>query len=122
MAQRIEGLGAWRVPLTPAHGRLFVEIAADKDVDVAVVSEDQLRAFEASETGDDVGIDWIEEVRQYDFECRLLPQGKQYLLIWNSYQDEPATVAYKVTGIDPYAPASPGDVRVPGRRAAEPAA
>ncbi|MCI0704460.1 MAG: hypothetical protein L0241_25680 [Planctomycetia bacterium] len=120
-AENIEGLGGCSSPLSQNFRRLFIEIASDKDVDVAVVTEEQLRAFQESESGDDVAIDWIEQVRQYDFECRLLPRGKQYLLIWNSYQDEPVNVAYKITGVEEYAPPYPGDVRVPGQPAPQPA-
>ena len=121
LAAKIESLAVYTIRLIPHFRRLFVEIASDKEVDIAVVTEEQLRAFNESAFGDDVAIDWIERVRQYDFECRIRPRGIQYLLIWNSYQDEPATVAYKVTGVESYAPPYPGDIRVPGELAPQPA-
>ena len=119
---KVEGYGGYRVPLVSHFRRLFVEFASDSAVDVAVVTEEQYHAFAESEFGDDAEIDWIEQVQQHDFECKLLPRVKQYLLIWNSHQDEAATVAYKITAMDDSAPPYPGDVRVPGQRVPQPAA
>jgi len=121
LAANIEGYAGHSVQFVPHFRRVFVEIAAEMEVDVAVVTDEQLRAFNESEYGEEVDIDWIERVRQYDFEARLLPRGPQYLLIWNSYQDEPVTVAYRVTGTAESAPAYPGDVRIPGQSAPQPA-
>lgn len=117
---KLEGGGVFRVHLDTPHRRLFVEVASDVEVDIAVVTEEQFRAFDESEFGDDADIDWVEQVRQYDFECRRLPRGKQYLLIWNSHQEGPATVAYKITAVDDSAPPYPGDVRAPGQRSPQP--
>lgn len=86
------------LPLNPRHKRLLIEVAADREVDVAVVNEKKLAEFEESETGDDVAIEWYQYIRSYDFEFEFpAGNGKQYLLLWNANADDEATIAYKIS-------------------------
>ena len=92
------------LPVNPRYKRLLIEVAADREVDIAIVGEKLLKEFEESETGDDVPIDWYQYIRSQDLEFEFPSgNGKQYLLLWNANAEDEATIAYKISPI-PSAP------------------
>jgi hypothetical protein len=101
LATEVESLDSRKVPLGTRFKRIFLELASDRAIDFAIVNEKQLKDFEASETGDDVEIDWTAHVRAYEDEYELPEDnGKRYLLLWNANSDDDATIAYKITPLD----------------------
>ncbi len=98
LAEDLEFLDSRKVPLNPKLKRIVVEVASNRKIDVAVVDAAQEREFEESPTGDEADIDWIESVRNYDFEFQFPEnEGKYYLLFWNSNEKGEAMVAYKIS-------------------------
>ena len=98
LAEDIEYLDSRKVPLNPKFKKVFIEVASNNKIDIAVVDADQMYGFDESDTGDDVDIDWIEGVRNYDFEFEF-PSSRQkyYLLFWNANEGDDAFIAYKIT-------------------------
>ena len=98
LAEDIEYLESRKVPLDAKHRRVFVEVASTNKIDIAVIDADQLVAFDESDTGDDVDIDWTENTRSHEFEYEIPNDRKRhYLLFWNSNERRDAIVAYKIT-------------------------
>jgi hypothetical protein len=98
LAEDIEYLDFRKVPLNPKFKRVFIEVASNNKIDIAVVDADELSEFDESETGEDVDIDWIVSLRNYDFEFEFPDsKAKYYLLFWNSNEEDDAFVAYKIT-------------------------
>jgi hypothetical protein len=100
LAEEIEYLETRKVPIDTKHKRIFVEVASNRLMDVAVVDADQLKAFDDSETGDDVDIDWTEYTRGHEFVYELPDHKRRFLLLWNANEEDTAVVAYKITPIE----------------------
>ncbi len=101
IAADIDSTDSRKVPLSAKFKRIFLEVAADREIDFAIVNEQQLKDFEASDTGDDVDIDWVPYVRSHEGEFEMPGgNGKRYLLLWNANADDEATIAYKITPIE----------------------
>jgi hypothetical protein len=105
LAEDIDGYDARKVPIDPSLDRLLIEVASTRRMDIAVIDAPTAKKFDQSDTGDDVSIDWIiENSRQHDFLWERPRSGRgerYYLLFWNAYDDETATVAYKFTTLPP---------------------
>ena len=100
LAEDVDGYDARKVPIDPSWTRVLIEVASNRKIDIAVVNAVQAKAFEDSDTGDDVDIDWVmESTRQHDFEIEQSGdrKNKQFLILWNANEDKPAIVAYKFT-------------------------
>jgi hypothetical protein len=102
LAEDIEGYDARKVPIDGSWKRLLIEVASNRKIDIAVVDGETAKKFDDSDSGDDVGIDWIiESARQHDFEWERPPgrTTKVFLLFWNANEDDTAIVAYKFTSL-----------------------
>lgn len=100
LAEEVSYLDTRKVPLDPRQKRVFVEVASDRQIDLAVVDAEQLKQFDESSTGDDVDIDWTEYVRSYEFEYEFPDRKKRYLLFWNANDRDDAVIAYKITPLE----------------------
>ena len=98
LAEDIEYLESRKIPLDPRHKRVFIEVASNRKIDIAILNAEQLKEFDDSETGEDVALDWIENTRNYELEFELPNEKKRfYLLFWNANERGDALVAYKIT-------------------------
>ncbi len=100
LAEGIEYLETRKVPLDPRHKKVIIEVASNRPIDVAVVDADQLKAFDESDDGDDVDIDWTEYTRGHEFDYELPDRKKRFLLFWNANEEDEAVIAYKITPIE----------------------
>lgn len=99
IAADIDYLDSRKVRLDPRYNRILLEVAADAEIDLAIVDDELLREFDESETGDGTEIEWVENVRNHE-NVYDIPTGRHYLLIWNANERREATVAYKITPLD----------------------
>lgn len=102
LAEDIDGYDGRKVLIDTSWRRVLIEIAANQQIDVAVVDATTARGFDESQTDKDVeklGINWLgEQIRQEDFEIDQTDlNNRKYLIFWNAYTDESAVVAYKFT-------------------------
>src|SRR5438046_1724820 len=97
LAEDIEADDSRKVPLDTSLRKVFIEVASNRLIDLAVVDGEQLRQFEKGKPDDD---DWQEKVRNWEEVFELPADGsKRYLLFWNCNDSENAIVAYKITPI-----------------------
>jgi hypothetical protein len=94
-----------KIPLEAKYKKVLIEVASNRKLDVAVANEKQMKAFDEAEDAENVDIDWIENIRSYDFEFEFPPEKQRhYLILWNSNEeyedDEGAIAAYKITAIE----------------------
>ncbi len=100
LAEDLEYLDSYQVVLDPKYRKVFIEVASNQRIDIAVVDSEQLEEFEESDTGEDVKIDWFEKKRTLDLEFEFPgDRKKRYLLFWNSNDEDDAVVAYKITPV-----------------------
>ena len=99
LVEDIEHYDYVKVALDSKNKDVFIEIASNRKIDIAVVDEALLEEFDESDDGADVEIEWIENTRNHDFEYSLPDKKKRYLLFWNANEDDDAIVAYKITPI-----------------------
>jgi hypothetical protein len=99
LVEDIEYQGSSKVPLPPDpnYKKLFVEVASNRKIDIAIVDDRQLRHFETTDD-EDPTIEWAENTRNYEEEFEFPnDRKKRFLLFWNSNEKEEAIVAYKIT-------------------------
>ncbi len=89
-----------RVPINTVNKRrVLVEVASDRRVDMAIVTQLQFREFQNADDTDELSFDLVEGLRTHDFVVDLAPESPLSLLIWNSNEDADAFVAYKITDL-----------------------
>ena len=85
-----------RVPLTFKSGRVQIEFASNRALDVAVLNVNEFNAFATQNNAED-DQQWFESVRQKDFVFEIPDSQKYVFVLWNCNSNKTAVAAYKFT-------------------------
>jgi hypothetical protein len=86
-----------KIPVPFKSGKVRIEVASNRPIDVAVLDPDEYKAFSKEADAED-DQEWHENMRQAEFDFEIPDPNKKYsLVLWNCNSDGKALAAYKLS-------------------------